>query len=57
MKATAALLASVDREAIPGLIDDAILATLQSVAQTTQASYMTAFTWLVGIAMHKFFSA
>jgi len=57
LKATAAALAAVDRERIPGVIDDAILATLQSVAQTTATSYMAAFTWLVGAAMHKFFSS
>merc|ERR1711907_524956 len=57
LRATAAMLASVDRERIPGMVDDAILATLQSVAQTTASSYMAAFTWLVGSAMHKFFTA
>jgi len=57
LKAVAAGLAAVDRQAIPGLADDAILATLQSVAQTTRCSYTTAFAWLVGIAMHKFCTA
>lgn len=47
-------LAAAPRDMIPGVVDDAVLATLQSIAQSTSASYIIAFGWLVGNAFHKF---
>jgi len=52
LRGAAERLSAVDRAKVPGPFDDALLASLQALAQSTVATVIPALAWLVGYGVH-----